>query len=74
MHSIIVYLKNKEDRYVSRPYSFVELCKLAQDLEKDKFVYIWLGGESQLVIPVADILNLVFVPYVEPPSASTVQE
>ena len=66
MHSIIVYLKNKEDRYVSRPYSTGELHILEQELEKDKFVSIWLGGHSKLVVPVADIQSLVFVPFVEP--------
>jgi hypothetical protein len=35
-------------------------------MQKDKLVFIWLGGGSRLGVAVDDILNIVIVPYVEP--------
>jgi hypothetical protein len=66
-YSIIVYLKhNKEDRYVSRPYHRHHVLDLQREMQKDKLVFIWLGGGSRLGVAVDDILNIVIVPYVEP--------
>lgn len=66
-YTIIVTLKHsKEDRYVSRPYLSHRVSELQGELQKDKFVFVWLGGGSRLGVAVDDILNIVIVPYVEP--------
>jgi hypothetical protein len=66
-YTIIVNLKHnkdREDRFVSRPYHTYHVTNLQREMQKDKLVFIWLDGGSRLGVAVDDILNVIIVPYV----------